>query len=143
MLERAAIVGREFTRAAVDALSPDEAPGAATALLALVRRRLVRPDTERPAEDAFLFDHALIRDATYAAIAKSERARLHEELARWLDRRGELDEIVGHHSRAGDRSTVGRPVTRPTARRRGGGAPRPCRHAGGLGVETTGPRFAC
>ena len=97
VLERAAIVGREFTRAAVDTLSPDDAPGAATPLLALVRRRLVRPDTERPAEDAFLFDHALIRDATYAAIAKSERARLHEELARWLDRRGELDEIVGHH----------------------------------------------
>ena len=97
VLERAAIVGREFTRAAVDTLSPDDAPGAATALLALVRRRLVRPDTERPAEDAFLFDHALIRDATYAAIAKSERARLHEALARWLDRRGELDEIVGHH----------------------------------------------
>ena len=49
------------------------------------------------AEDAFLFDHALIRDATYAAVAKSERARLHEQLARWLDRREALDEVVGHH----------------------------------------------
>ena len=66
VLERASIVGREFTRAAVDALAPDDAPGAATALLALVRRRLVRPDTERASDDAFLFDHALIRDATYA-----------------------------------------------------------------------------
>jgi DNA-binding SARP family transcriptional activator len=97
VLERAAVVGREFTRAAVDALSPDDARGAATALLALVRRRLVRPDTERTADDAFLFEHALVRDATYAAIAKTERARLHEHLARWLDQRGELDEIVGHH----------------------------------------------
>ena len=98
VLERAAVVGREFTRSAVDALAPDETRGTtATALMALVRRRLVRPDTERAADDAFLFDHALIRDATYAAVAKAERARLHEQLARWLDRQGELDEIVGHH----------------------------------------------
>ncbi|HEX4746270.1 MAG TPA: BTAD domain-containing putative transcriptional regulator, partial [Gaiellaceae bacterium] len=97
MLERAAVVGREFTRAAVDALSRDDERGSASALLALVRRRFVRPDTERGGDDAFLFDHALIRDATYASIAKSERARLHERLARWLDERGELDEVVGHH----------------------------------------------
>jgi DNA-binding SARP family transcriptional activator/tetratricopeptide (TPR) repeat protein len=101
VLERAAVVGREFTRAAVDALAPEEGRGSATALLALVRRRFVRPDGERPAEDAFLFDHALIRDATYAAIAKAERARLHERLARWLDQRGELDEIVGYHLEQG------------------------------------------
>ena len=97
VLERAAIVGREFTRVAVDALAADAVRGSATELLALLRRRFVRPDVERTTDDAFLFDHALIRDATYAAIAKSERARMHEELARWLDRRNELDEIVGHH----------------------------------------------
>jgi hypothetical protein len=97
VLERAAIVGREFTRAAVDALSTDDTRESASRLLALVRRRLVRPDPERAAEDAFIFDHALIREATYAAIAKAERARLHEQLARWLDGRGELDEIVGYH----------------------------------------------
>ena len=101
VLERAAVVGREFTRASVDALAPDETRGAAaTALMALVRRRLVRPDTERT-DDAFQFDHALIRDATYAAVAKAERARLHEQLARWLDRNDELDEIVGHHLEQG------------------------------------------
>ena len=97
VLERAAVVGREFTRAAVDALTPVEMRGTATALMALVRRRLVRPETEGTAEDAFRFDHALIRDATYAAVAKIERARFHELLARWLDGRGELDEIVGNH----------------------------------------------
>lgn len=97
VLERAAVVGREFTRAAVDAIAPEGGRGSATALLALVRRRFIRPDSERPAEDAFLFDHALIRDATYAGIAKAERARLHEKLARWLDVHGGLDEIVGHH----------------------------------------------
>ena len=62
--------------------------------MALVRRRLVRPDTERT-DNAFEFDHALIRDATYAAVAKAERARLHEQLARWLDRNDELDENAG------------------------------------------------
>jgi DNA-binding SARP family transcriptional activator len=98
VLERAAVVGREFTRAAVDALAPgDDAHGATSALLALVRRRLVRPNTDFAVDDAFLFDHALIRDATYTAISKSERARLHERLARWLDEHGALDEVVGFH----------------------------------------------
>ena len=48
VLERAAIVGREFTRAAVDALSTDDTRGSASPLLALVRRRLVRPDPSGP-----------------------------------------------------------------------------------------------
>ena len=66
--------------------------------MAFARRRLVRPDLAAGAgEDAFRFDHGLIRDAAYAAITKGERARLHERLARWLEERGELDEIVGHH----------------------------------------------
>ncbi len=66
--------------------------------MAFARRRLVQPDRAAAAgEDAFRFDHVLIRDAAYAAITKGERARLHERLARWLDERGELDEIVGHH----------------------------------------------
>ena len=97
VLERAAVVGREFTRAAVDALTSEERGSTATELMALVRRRLVRPDDRETAEDAFLFEHALVRDAAYASITKNDRANLHERLARWLDERGELDEIVGYH----------------------------------------------
>ena len=97
VLERAAVVGREFTRAAVDALTSEERASTATELMALVRRRLVRPDDRETGEDAFLFEHALVRDAAYASITKNDRANLHERLARWLDERGELDEIVGQH----------------------------------------------
>jgi tetratricopeptide (TPR) repeat protein len=99
VLERAAVVGREFTRAAVEALWETEEIGAVSrSLMAFTRRRLVRPDrTPVAGDDAFRFDHVLIRDAAYAAITKGERARLHERLARRLDERGELDEVVGHH----------------------------------------------
>ncbi len=111
VLERAAVVGREFTRAAVDALTPDDDKGStATELMALVRRRLVQPDDRETGEDAFLFEHALVRDAAYVSLTKADRARLHEQLARWLDERGELDEIVGHHL---EQAVLGRrpPVT--------------------------------
>ena len=99
VLERAAVAGREFTRAAVEALWETEETGAVSrCLMAFTRRRLVRPDrTAAAGDDAFRFDHVLIREAAYAAITKGERARLHERLARWLDERSELDEIVGHH----------------------------------------------
>ena len=49
--------------------------------MAFTRRRLVRPDRAAAGgDDAFRFDHVLIRDAAYAAITKGERARLHERL---------------------------------------------------------------
>jgi DNA-binding SARP family transcriptional activator len=99
VLERAAVAGREFTRSAVEALWESEETGAVSrCLMAFTRRRLVQPDRAAGAgDDAFRFDHVLIRDAAYAAITKGERARLHERLARWLDERGKLDEIVGYH----------------------------------------------
>jgi tetratricopeptide (TPR) repeat protein len=70
--------------------------------MTLVHKDLVRPD--RPVlagEDAFRFRHLLIRDAAYQALAKADRAQLHETFARWLEEHGselvELDEIAGYH----------------------------------------------
>ncbi len=121
VLERAAVVGREFTRAAVDALTSEERGSTATELMALVRRRLVRPDDRETGEDAFLFEHALVRDAAYASITKNDRANLHERLARWLDERGELDEIVGYHlEQAVDEPTRDGRGRRPSSRARPG-----------------------
>ena len=100
MLERAAVVGREFSRAAVDALSPpDELGAVSSSLMALVRRRLVRPDhAAPPGEDGFRFEHVLIRDAAYASVPGGRRADMHERLARWLDSRpGASPELVGFH----------------------------------------------
>ena len=95
-LEQAAVIGREFTRDAVSALSGEESVGAI--LLALVRRELVEPDpTTFQGEDGFRFRHVLIRDAAYLGLAKETRAELHRKYANWLGSAGELDELVGYH----------------------------------------------
>ena len=99
VLERAAVVGKEFWRGAVTELSPTEDRAeVSAALLSLVRKELVRP--ERSAflgDDGFRFRHALIRDAAYAAIPKSVRADLHERFAAWLEVHEGEDDLVGYH----------------------------------------------
>ena len=96
VLERAAVIGREFTRGAVTALSDDGSVGAT--LLALVRRDLIEPDrADVHGDDGFRFRHVLIRDAAYLALAKEARADFHLDYADWLGSAGELDELVGFH----------------------------------------------
>jgi DNA-binding SARP family transcriptional activator len=99
-LERAAVVGPEFARETVAALSdwPVDAP-----LLSLLRRGLLEAARDR---DRLRFHHALVREAAYAAIARQERAAMHEALAERLA--DAAPELVGHHlERAhADRSAV-------------------------------------
>ena len=97
VLERAAVIGREFTAGAVGWLAGDE-PVSST-LLALVRRDLIEPERSLiPGDDGFRFRHILIRDAAYMGISKESRAQLHERYTDWLERAApDLDEIVGYH----------------------------------------------
>ena len=99
VLQRAAVVGKDFSRNAVVALSPEEERAdVAAALLSLTRKELVRPDHSGFAdEDGFRFRHALIRDAAYAGVPKRVRAELHERFADWLAPRTEVEELVGYH----------------------------------------------
>jgi class 3 adenylate cyclase/DNA-binding SARP family transcriptional activator len=99
VLERAAVVGKEFWRGAVAELSPaDEQSGVSSVLLALVRKELVRPEPSAfLGDDGFRFRHVLIRDAAYAAIPKAVRADIHEAFVSWLERHGAEDELVGYH----------------------------------------------
>jgi tetratricopeptide (TPR) repeat protein len=104
VLERAAVMGREFWRRAVVELTPDEERAdVGSHLLALVRKNLLRPDAPASgAEDGFRFSHVLVRDAAYAGMPKEARADLHERFARWIEvnlpeRATELEEIVGYH----------------------------------------------
>jgi hypothetical protein len=99
VLQRAAVVGKDFSRNAVVELSPaDERDEVAATLFALTRRELVRPEHAGFAgEDGFRFRHALIRDAAYAAVPKRVRAELHERFADWLARRAVEDELVAYH----------------------------------------------
>jgi class 3 adenylate cyclase/tetratricopeptide (TPR) repeat protein len=98
LLERAAVIGKEFWRDALVHLSAPETEVSAL-LQGLVRKRLVHPERSSfPGEDAFRFGHMLIRDATYGGIAKETRADLHEGFADWLAASSSpYDEIIGYH----------------------------------------------
>ena len=104
VIERAAVVGREFWRGAVVDLLPEEArASAARHLDALVHKELTRPCRSAfPGEDAARFRHVLIQNAAYRTIPKQQRGELHEGFAAWLERKVgtegvEYEEIVGYH----------------------------------------------
>lgn len=103
VLERAAVVGRGFSRPAVAALLPAEAAAGLDAdLQALQRAELIEPDPAPCLGDPGLrFHHVLIRDAAYRQLLKGTRAELHVRLADWIAGRetadGEHDETIGWH----------------------------------------------
>ena len=81
LARRASVSGRRFPVRALEALD-----AAAEGLEPLRRRELVTGPLDEPLlGDAFSYRHALLRDAGYASLARSERARLHARLARWLE----------------------------------------------------------
>jgi len=98
VLERGAVVGKEFTADDVTALlAPEAIPTAATHLEGLAERGFVRP----LGDEAFAFRHILVREAVYRAAPKRLRAELHERFADRLDSAypelPDLDEFVGYH----------------------------------------------
>jgi DNA-binding SARP family transcriptional activator/tRNA A-37 threonylcarbamoyl transferase component Bud32 len=104
VLDRSAIVGRDFWPDAVAALLPEDArPSLSRHLKTLEEREYVRPDYLAPqAGKAFRFRHALIQEAAYRAIPKQLRGELHERLADWLEHEpgtlaAEHDAVVGYH----------------------------------------------
>ena len=102
VIERAAVVGRDFPLAAVLGLaSEDERPSLTRHLFALVRKGLIRPDpAPAAAEDRFSFHHVLVRDSAYEAMPKELRSALHERFADWLEQTESpsgLEELVGYH----------------------------------------------
>ena len=93
VLARAAIIGRTFSRVALEALTPDGERGELAGRLAsLERRRLVRSTVGEHE-----FAHVLVQDAAYGAIRRADRAELHESFARRLELDGAEDELVGAH----------------------------------------------
>ena len=98
LLERAAVIGKSFSREALVALAPDAL--LEELLEELEHKDLVLPD--RGSDEAYGFRHILIRDAAYQGLAKERRAELHERLADWLadarrDRLREYEVILGYH----------------------------------------------
>jgi predicted ATPase len=97
LIDRAAVVGRDFSRTALTALCPPELEGSLPgALMGLVRKELLVPDASGSGpDDVFRFGHILIREAAYEAVPKQVRAQLHEQLANWYGSAPE--ETVGFH----------------------------------------------
>jgi class 3 adenylate cyclase len=97
VLERAAVIGRDFSRSALRTLSPPaELAGLDGRLTILVRRGLLRP-ARAEGEDGYRYHHVLVRDVAYAGITKDVRSDLHERFGTWLEQREGPDEIVGYH----------------------------------------------
>jgi tetratricopeptide (TPR) repeat protein len=101
VLERAAVVGRTFSRAAVAALLRDTSDLDAR-LEALRRSELIESDASWfLGEPRLRFHHVLIRDAAYRRVLKGTRAELHARLAGWIEAQvgddAEHDETIGRH----------------------------------------------
>ena len=92
-----AVAGDVFRTTAVHAL----AGGITRAELEQACDRLVRRELLLPVEGGLRFRHDLVREAAYASLAKSARARLHERHAEWLDVLGgdlpDADARIGFH----------------------------------------------
>lgn len=100
LIQRAALIGREFWPSAVVELLPAEArETAAEHLRSLVRRGLIQPVRRAVGgEEQLRFHHILIRDVAYRSTPKALRGELHERFADWLEAHGDgYQEIVGYH----------------------------------------------
>jgi tetratricopeptide (TPR) repeat protein len=104
VIERAAVVGKEFwTEAVIDQLPEDARPFASRHLDTLVDKELLDPArSDLPGREAFRFRHVLIQQATYRAIPKRLRATFHERVADWIEESvgegtAEHAETAGYH----------------------------------------------
>ena len=90
VLERAAVVGRHFSRSAVAALLGRNGDPTLDARLESLRRsELIERDTGwLLGEPVLRFHHVLIRDAAYRRLLKGTRAELHARLADWIEGAG-------------------------------------------------------
>jgi tetratricopeptide (TPR) repeat protein len=102
VLGRASVVGQVFYLGAVRDLAPEHEGGLTLRhLQQLIRRDLIRPDaSDLPGQEAFRFQHSLLRDAAYQMLPKEVRAELHERFADWLADAAssvDVDEFAGYH----------------------------------------------
>ncbi|HEV2723791.1 MAG TPA: hypothetical protein VGV10_04090, partial [Thermoleophilaceae bacterium] len=102
VIDVAAVIGTEFDRRPLlqlGAAANQQQVG--EALARLIAKGFLR--TASTGEDSLVFEHALVREATYNSMSKEARARLHEQFADWLERTpqteraGESEEVLGYH----------------------------------------------
>jgi len=82
----AAVIGRQFKLALLDAVGPRRGTDLETALTKLVAAEIVFPEG-RGLEGGFNFKHALVRDAAYESLLLARRREWHERVAHALEER--------------------------------------------------------
>ncbi len=104
VVERAAVIGKQFYRGAVaELLAPPIRTAIDGHLEALRRKEMVEPEgIYWIDEPVYRFHHVLIRDAAYRLLLKEARAVLHERFADWLEAKagdlvGEYEEVIAFH----------------------------------------------
>ena len=113
VMRAASIFGQSFRRNGVAALISDRAAIAAS-LEVLVAREVIHADDEDATgggdADAYIFRHALLRDAAYAMLTEGDRGLGHLLAGEWLEQHEERDAIVliEHFERGGDRGRAAR-----------------------------------
>jgi class 3 adenylate cyclase/tetratricopeptide (TPR) repeat protein len=101
-----AVIGREFSRDLVAALSPVGEPELDEALDRLTSSAVVF-GRGQPPWTAFIFKHALVQDAAYASLLRSKRQELHRRIAETLESgypervRTEPEVVAHHYAQAG------------------------------------------
>ena len=100
MLQLGSIFGRTFRLSGVIALAPELGSRIEELTESVLGRDVVRRDDE----DHLAFAHILIREVTYQALTRADRARLHAAAGAWLESRAEgresaVAELVAFHYR--------------------------------------------
>jgi predicted ATPase/class 3 adenylate cyclase len=112
----AAAIGREFSYTLLSAVAGLPDAELLAQLADLVRSDLVRAHGEHP-DTRYSFRHALIQDAIYATLLKSDRARVHERILLTLEQKfpelaAERPEMMAHHAENAGRREAAVPLLR-------------------------------
>jgi DNA-binding SARP family transcriptional activator len=102
ILDHASVVGNEFWVGALVELMREPVDELGALIQRLIEKEFLRPSrSELPGEEAYRFQHVLLRDVAYASVAKRMRADLHARFVKWLDAsrmaEADRDELAGHH----------------------------------------------
>ena len=104
VVERAAVIGKQFYRGAVAELCPAAIRDGIDGHLETLRRKeLVELEGSYWIDEpVYRFHHVLIRDVAYRSVLKEVRADLHERMAQWLEAKsgdltGEYEQFVAFH----------------------------------------------
>lgn len=108
LTRQGSVAGRRVPRDFLGSIGRDrdESGDIGPAIASLVQRALFDgPADDPPLGASYAYRHALLRDAGYASLARSERAALHVRFARWVegllaDQAGVAAEWIGEHLEA-------------------------------------------